>query len=100
MPAEKPERLSRKVVGRYKDATFMAIRAGQPESMRGAALPVPLLEAPGLSRLGRFGWKNSVASLLSFSAGAYLFEMGITSPLLPNESTSAMRYTRPKLPKL
>jgi hypothetical protein len=54
------------------DSTFMAIRAGQPESMRGTALPVPVLEAPGLTRLGRFGWKNSVASLLTFSAGAYL----------------------------
>jgi CxxC motif-containing protein (DUF1111 family) len=73
------------------DSTFMAIRAGQPESMRGTALPVPVLEAPGLTRLGRFGWKNSVASLLTFSAGAYLFEMGITSPLLPNESTSLGR---------
>jgi CxxC motif-containing protein (DUF1111 family) len=73
------------------DSTFMAIRAGQPDSMRGTALPVPLLEAPGLTRLGRFGWKNSVASLLSFSAGAYLNEMGITSPLQPNENTSLGR---------
>jgi CxxC motif-containing protein (DUF1111 family) len=73
------------------DSTFLAIQAGQPESMRGTTISVPLLEAPGQTRLGRFGWKNSVASLLSFSAGAYLFEMGITSPLLPNEQTSLGR---------
>lgn len=74
-----------------EDSTFTAIRDAQPEAMRGTAISVPLLEAPGQTRLGRFGWKNSVASLLSFSAGAYLLEMGITSPLLPNESTSLGR---------
>jgi CxxC motif-containing protein (DUF1111 family) len=39
-------------------------------------------------RVGRFGWKNQHASLLSFSADAYLNEMGITSPFLPIENTS------------
>ncbi|HEV2862607.1 MAG TPA: di-heme oxidoredictase family protein [Pyrinomonadaceae bacterium] len=73
------------------DNTFRAIRAAQPPLMRGTAIDVPLLEAPGQTRLGRFGWKDSVASLLSFSAGAYLLEMGITSPLQPNESTSLGR---------
>jgi Tol biopolymer transport system component/CxxC motif-containing protein (DUF1111 family) len=73
------------------DSMFLAIQAAQPLSMRGTAIQVPLLEAPGQTRLGRFGWKDSVASLLSFSAGAYLLEMGITSPLLPNESTSLGR---------
>jgi Tol biopolymer transport system component len=73
------------------DSTFLAIQAGQPVSMRGTAISVPLLEASGQTRLGRFGWKDSVASLLSFSAGAYLAEMGITSPLQPAESTSLGR---------
>jgi mono/diheme cytochrome c family protein len=73
------------------DSTLLAIQAGQPVSMRGTAISVPLLEASGQTRLGRFGWKNSVASLLSFSAGAYLAEMGITSPLQPAESTSLGR---------
>ena len=73
------------------DSTFMAIRAAQPVAMRGTALPVTLLEAPSLTRLGRFGWKNSIASLLHFSAAAYLAEMGITSPLQPDESTSLGR---------
>jgi CxxC motif-containing protein (DUF1111 family) len=51
---------------------------------------VPILEAtesPDLREIGRFGWKAQHASLLSFAADAYLNEMGITSPLLPEEVT-------------
>ena len=44
---------------------------------------VPVLEAESRPRIGRFGWKSQHASLESFSADAYLNEMGITSPLLP-----------------
>ena len=73
------------------DATFIAIRDAQPVSMRGTAISVPVAEAPGETRLGRFGWKNSVASLLTFSAGAYRLEQGITSPLQPDEDTSLGR---------
>ena len=47
-----------------------------------------MLEARGAVRVGRFGWKNQQASLLSFSADAYLNEMGITSPMQPVENTS------------
>ncbi len=53
----------------------------------GQALRVPVIEAPGETAIGRFGWKNQQASLLSFSADAYLNEMGITSPLLRDEVT-------------
>ncbi|HTN50383.1 MAG TPA: di-heme oxidoredictase family protein [Burkholderiaceae bacterium] len=53
----------------------------------GHAFEVPVLEAPGMNRVGRFGWKGQQASLLSFSADAYLNEMGITSRLLPDEVT-------------
>ena len=49
---------------------------------------VPVLEAPGRTAVGRFGWKNQHASLVSFSADAYKNEMGITSPLDPVEPTS------------
>lgn len=68
--------------------TLLAISNGQPASMRGQFIQVPLLEAPGNNRGGRFGWKNQHASLVSFSADAYLNEMGITSPLQPTENTS------------
>jgi CxxC motif-containing protein (DUF1111 family) len=56
--------------------------------MKGQIISVPLLEAPGQTRVARFGWKNQHASLLSFAADAYLNEMGITSPLQPTENTS------------
>src|SRR2546429_891860 len=53
----------------------------------GLVLYVPILEALGVTRVGRFGWKNQHASLLSFSADAYLNEMGITNALLEDEVT-------------
>ena len=53
---------------------------------------VPVLEANSEARIGRFGWKSQHASLVSFSADAYLNEMGITSPLFPDENTSAGRF--------
>jgi len=59
--------------------------------MRGTAVIVPVLEAPGETRIGRFGWKNQHASLQSFAADAYLNEMGITSPLFPDENSSSGR---------
>jgi len=54
----------------------------------GLVIEVPILEAPGQYRAGRFGWKNQQASLLSFAADAYLNEMGITSRLQPDEATT------------
>ncbi len=53
----------------------------------GQVLYVPIVEAPGQTGVGRFGWKNQHASLLSFSGDAYLNEMGITSRLFPEEVT-------------
>ncbi len=70
------------------DSTFTAIRNAQPSGRKGTIINVPILESPGVTRVGRFGWKNQHASLLSFSADAYLNEMGITSPLQPAENTN------------
>jgi CxxC motif-containing protein (DUF1111 family) len=53
----------------------------------GLVLYVPVLESPGTTRVGRFGWKDQHASLLSFAADAYLNEMGFTNRLLPDEVT-------------
>jgi CxxC motif-containing protein (DUF1111 family) len=53
----------------------------------GQVLEVPIVEAPGQMSVGRFGWKDQHASLLSFSGDAYLNEMGITNPLQPDELT-------------
>ena len=74
------------------NSTLLAIRSKQPEAMRGTAIMVPVLEAGSKARIGRFGWKGQHASLVSFSADAYLNEMGITSPLFPEENTSNGRY--------
>lgn len=54
----------------------------------GKAISVPILEAPGKYRIGRFGWKDQQATLLSFAGDAYLNEMGITSRLQPTEVTT------------
>lgn len=74
------------------DATLQQIARNQPIQsgglITGRAILVPVLEADGALRVGRFGWKAQHASLLSFSADAYLNEMGITSPLQPNENTA------------
>jgi CxxC motif-containing protein (DUF1111 family) len=50
----------------------------------GEAVHVPVLEASGALAVGRFGWKDQHASLLSFSSDAYLNEMGISNRLPPN----------------
>ena len=72
--------------------TLLAIRDAQPAEMRGMAVMVPVLEANSIARIGRFGWKSQHASLESFSADAYLNEMGITSPIFPDENTSSGRF--------
>ena len=72
--------------------TLLAIRDRQPASVRGTALEVPVLEANSVGRIGRFGWKAQHASLESFSADAYLNEMGITTPLFPEENESSGEY--------
>ena len=74
------------------DQTILDLQTAQPSGLKGTIIYVPVLEASTsgtpVTRIGRFGWKNQHASLLSFAADAYLNEMGITSPLFPNENTS------------
>ena len=74
------------------DETLIEIARAQRRAtrgtIRGQALYVPILEAPGETRIGRFGWKDQHASLLSFSADAYLNEMGFTTRLFPDEVTT------------
>jgi CxxC motif-containing protein (DUF1111 family) len=70
---------------------LLTIRDAQPASMRGLAVTIPVLEANARPRVGRFGWKSQHGSLESFAADAYLNEMGITSPLFPQENSSGGR---------
>jgi CxxC motif-containing protein (DUF1111 family) len=57
-----------------------AVRRAQPAGFAGTRIDVAVVEAGGLTRTGRFGWKNQHASLVSFAGDAYLNEMGITNP--------------------
>jgi len=82
------------------DLQILSIKKEQRRfGMEGFAVVVPAAVAPKktadgktdfllVERIGRFGWKCQEASLLNFSAGAYINEMGITSPLQPEENTS------------
>src|SRR5262249_28587831 len=38
------------------------------------------------TKVGRFGWKCQQATLFTFSGDAYLNEMGITTPMFPEEN--------------
>jgi CxxC motif-containing protein (DUF1111 family) len=79
------------------DGTLLAIAASQPESsegrIHGEAIQVPIFEAPGQTRIGRFGWKDQHGSLLSFIADAYLNEMGVTNRLRPKDTTAIGKVT-------
>jgi CxxC motif-containing protein (DUF1111 family) len=72
--------------------TLLAIANNQPGQsggqIAGQFIQVPVAEANGALRGGRFGWKNQQASLLSFSADAYVNEQGVTSRLQPTDSTT------------
>src|SRR5712671_4571625 len=73
------------------DQTFVDLAKDQcrkNHKICGQVLYVPILEALGQTGVGRFGWKDQHASLLSFSADAYLNEMGITNRLQPDEVTN------------
>ena len=80
------------------DSTLKAIGERQAEEtggrVHGEAIEVPIFEAPGQTRVGRFGWKDQHSSLLSFIADAYLNEMGITNRLRPKDVTTVLKITK------
>jgi CxxC motif-containing protein (DUF1111 family) len=79
------------------DSTLIAIAERQPElsegRVHGEVVQAPIFEAPGQTRVGRFGWKDQHSSLLSFIADAYLNEMGVTNRLRPTEVTQVLNTT-------
>jgi CxxC motif-containing protein (DUF1111 family) len=79
------------------DSTLIAIAERQPElsegRVHGEVVQAPIFEAPGQTRVGRFGWKDQHSSLLSFIADAYLNEMGITNRLRPTNVTTVLNTT-------
>ena len=79
------------------DKTLIAIAEEQPElsegRVHGEVVQAPIFEAPGQTRVGRFGWKDQHSSLLSFIGDAYLNEMGITNRLRPTNVTTVLNTT-------
>jgi len=79
------------------DSTLIAIAEQQPQlsegRIHGEVVQAPIFEAPGQTRVGRFGWKDQHSSLLSFIGDAYLNEMGITNRLRPTEVTQVLNTT-------
>jgi CxxC motif-containing protein (DUF1111 family) len=79
------------------DRTLLAIAANQPAEsnglIHGEAIQVPILEAPGHTGVGRFGWKDQDPTILSFAGDAYLNEMGVTNRLKPTDVTSVCKVS-------
>ena len=79
------------------DQAFLAIAANQPAQsngmIQGEAIQVPILEAPGQTGVGKFGWKDQDPTILSFSGDAYLNEMGVTNRLKPKDVTTVCKVT-------
>lgn len=73
------------LVERIPDEVLRARAMDAPVSVRGRAHIVPVLDG-GPERLGRFGWKAQLATLVDFTADALSEEMGITNRLLPHEN--------------
>ena len=80
------------------DTTLIAIAEEQPElsegRIHGEVVQAPIFEAPGQTRVGRFGWKDQHSSLLSFIGDAYLNEMGVTNRLRSTDVTTVLKATK------
>ena len=87
-----PSALGDGFVEAIDDQTLINISQSQRRAtggrVQGEFIQVAVMEAPGTTRIGRFGWKDQHASLLSFAGDAYLNEQGITNRLFPADVTS------------
>jgi CxxC motif-containing protein (DUF1111 family) len=69
------------------DSAILALEANPPAGISGKAHWVQPLESPlGPQRVGRFGWKAQVATILTFSGDAAMNEMGLTNRLAPADN--------------
>ncbi len=70
------------------DATFVAIAAWERAHDPAAAGRPAMAQEVGSTapRVGKFGWKAAQPTLLQFNADAFLNEMGITTPIFPDEN--------------
>jgi CxxC motif-containing protein (DUF1111 family) len=75
------------LVDAMPDSFFINLANSQPSSIRGIANRVRILlpnpddptQSVGGTRVGRFGWKAGVPTLVQFSADAYVNEMAIST---------------------
>jgi CxxC motif-containing protein (DUF1111 family) len=68
------------------DATLIAAAAAsKPDGVHGRVALINDITT-GTQRVGRFGWKAQQATLLAFSADAFVNEMGITNRFFPEEN--------------
>jgi len=76
------------LVDAVPDDSFVAIAQEETHNHPlTAGRPSPVLDPEtGLQRVGKFGWKAQQPSLVAFSADASLNELGITTPLFPDEN--------------
>jgi CxxC motif-containing protein (DUF1111 family) len=76
------------LVDAVPDAVFIALaqhEAATTPQTAGRVSPV-IDPATGQTRVGRFGWKAQEPTLFAFAGDAYVNELGITTPLFPNEN--------------
>jgi CxxC motif-containing protein (DUF1111 family) len=76
------------LVDAVPDATFRRLAEEQrtrTPATAGTVSIVPNL-VTGQPSVGKFGWKSQNPNLLQFAGDAYLNEMGITSPMFPDEN--------------
>jgi CxxC motif-containing protein (DUF1111 family) len=76
------------LVDAVPDVDFIALAASEALGNDGTAGRVSMVSdlIHGGTAVGKFGWKAQVPNLMQFSADAYLNEMGITTPIFPNEN--------------
>ena len=89
MDTTRASRLSLSVLGdgfveAVPDSTLLALA----KLKHGQAIYVPVLEVPNTMEVGRFGWKDQHASLLTFSGDAFFNELGMTNIFFPDETTT------------
>jgi len=85
-----PSVLAFGLVESIDDAALIALEDpndSNGDGISGRAHRVRTLENPaGPLRVGRFGWKSQIATVLSFSGDAARTEMGLTNAIVPDET--------------
>jgi CxxC motif-containing protein (DUF1111 family) len=80
-----------------QDQTLISIASSQAAQsggrIHGEVIEIPVLESPGTTQVGKFGWKDQQPTVLSFAADAYLNEMGVTNRLRPKDVATVCKVT-------